>query len=83
MPATVIIDPDLLVRLERLAEARQISQENLPSETIRTYLQQEDVEVSSPVPTTRRVSGGDEGRVIVAPGFNAPLPKAVEDSFYP
>lgn len=76
--------PDLLHRLERLAEARRTNQEDLLSEAVRAYLDREESEtIPKNLFLSRRTPGGDEGRVIVAPDFNAPLPKDIEDSFYP
>ncbi len=73
------LGPELLSRLERLAEARHVGSYLLISEAIRAYLDREEAQ---PHPQQHRVPGGDEGKVILAPDFNAPLPAEIEDTFY-
>ena len=75
-----LVAPELLSRIERLARTRHVGSDLLLSEAIRAYLDREE---PAEEPRPRRVPGGDEGKVILAPDFNAPLPAEIEDTFYP
>lgn len=81
MNATPPLAPELLSRLERLAALRHQGSEHLLSEAIRTYLEREEQVQSRPM-AKRRIPGGDENSVFVAPDFNTPLPTEIEDTFY-
>ena len=76
---TATLAPELSTRLERLATVRRVATDALVSDVIRAYLDREEPYL---IPARRRVPGGDEGKVILAPDFNAPLSQDIEDSFY-
>jgi predicted transcriptional regulator len=72
------LTPELLSRLERLAVVRHVDRDDLISEAIRLYLDREETEHESS-PSRSLVAGTpreiDEGKIVVAPDFNAPLPR--------